>query len=89
MFENIGEKIKDFATAIAIIGIGVCFIVGIVMMTHQLFFEGFLLATIGSLISWLSSFILYGFGELIDKTTDIQRDIQSVKQQLEQNEKNQ
>ena len=42
MFENIGEKIKDFATAIAIIGIGVCFIVGIVMMTHQLFFEGFL-----------------------------------------------
>ena len=33
---------------------------------------GLLVMIVGSLLSWLSGFFIYGFGELVDKTCDIQ-----------------
>jgi len=36
---------------------------------------GFLYMIIGSILSWISSFVLYGFGELIDTTMNISRTI--------------
>ena len=35
------------------------------------FLSGIFVAAIGSLLSWIGSFCLYGFGELIDKATEI------------------
>ena len=35
------------------------------------FFIGIFVAAIGGLSSWIGSFCLYGFGELIDKATEI------------------
>ena len=35
------------------------------------FFIGIFVAAIGGLLSWIGSFCLYGFGELIDKATEI------------------
>lgn len=34
---------------------------------------GVIIAIVGSLSSWIGNFMIYGFGELIDKTTQIAR----------------
>lgn len=38
---------------------------------------GVILLFVCPLISWISSFFMYGFGELIDKTCDIERNTRS------------
>ena len=40
-------------------------------------FVGILVIAIGSLFSWVGSFCLYGFGELIEKTTEIAENTRS------------
>lgn len=78
MFNNIGMKIKKLATALTWIGISFFVIIGIVVMAITSEFNaasgvlsGFLIMAICSLFSWISSFLLYGFGELIDNTAQI------------------
>ena len=72
MFDNIHRKIKMLAKVITIIGIiGSC-ITGFVMwILPNGFLIGTLVMVIGSLFSWISSFVLYGFGEIIELLTDI------------------
>ena len=79
MFSNIGSKIKALATVCTWVGIILSFIAGIVLisMDEQLIFPGLLIMIGGSLLSWLSSFILYGFGQLVensDKTVELLKD---------------
>ena len=72
MFNNIGNKIKTCAEVISLIGIIASIITGIVIMltiaTFQAIFLGLLICIIGSLLCWISSFVLYGFGQLIENT---------------------
>lgn len=74
MFENIGKKMKNLAMVITWIGIICSILVGIVLVVinEGTMILGVLVAILGSFMSWLSSFILYGFGELVDKTTEIE-----------------
>lgn len=65
MFENIGGKIKKLAIVITIIGIIISFIIGI-MLSNEFGLGGFIVILGGSLLSWIGSFLLYGFGEIID-----------------------
>lgn len=65
MFNNIGGKIKTLATAITVIGIIISIIIG-VMLTGVYGNGGFVIALVGSFFSWIGSFVLYGFGEMID-----------------------
>lgn len=67
MFSNIGGKIKTLARVITWTGIILSVIIGFVLMSMS-GFTGFLTALLGSLGSWISSFILYGFGQLIEST---------------------
>lgn len=69
MFDNIGRKIKKLAEINTIIGIGASFLGGILMlfMTTQ-FLRSFLVFLLGSIASWIGSFVLYGFGQLIENT---------------------
>ena len=81
MFSNIGGKIKTLAKVLCWIGIvasviggitfdfiyisttkmdGLNFVIGIV--------AGLLIAMLGALISWVGSFVLYGFGQLVDNS---------------------
>lgn len=80
LFGNIGEKIKKLAVIISVIGIIGSILLGI--FAGELFKDSYLfeeyalpmsiaIILIGCLIFWLSSFILYGFGELIDLSADI------------------
>lgn len=70
MFSNIGSKIKTLAQVITWIGIIGSVILGLVLMTtdEELISAGLMIALLGSLISWVSSFVLYGFGQLIENT---------------------
>lgn len=60
MFENIGGKIKTLAVVTTIIGMVVSIIVAIALEEM-----GILVGILGCLFSWIGSFVLYGFGEII------------------------
>ena len=77
MYNNIGSKIKTLAIILFVISV----ILGVVLAVHFLSldddailcFYAFLSVVGGVIIGWVSSMFLYGFGELIDKTTEIAR----------------
>ncbi len=88
MFDNIGGKIKTVAATIAWLGIIGSIIVGSVMIaeasdsyypsaTETL--SGWLVMIVGSLSSWVSSFTLYGFGQLIENTDAISSEMESIR----------
>ena len=81
MFTNIGKKIKALAKVMCWIGIGVSVFIGLIICVNWnngdgknaaigILFSLFIMA-IGSISSYFGTFLLYGFGELIDKTTYI------------------
>ena len=65
MFDNIGGKIKTLAKVVCWIGIVASVILGLLSrnVITALLFIG-----IGSLGSWIGSFMTYGFGQLIENT---------------------
>ena len=65
MFDNIGKKIKGFATFLTWVGIICSVITGIILLIAKATVVGFAVMLIGSLSSWVSSFILYGFGQIV------------------------
>lgn len=71
MFNNVGGKIKIIAKITAWIGIIVCIIYGFVMLVsmEDMALIGLLIMTVGSLLSWISSLVLYGFGELVENSS--------------------
>lgn len=73
MFDNIGGKMKSLAKVVCWIGIISCVISGFVMTVtdEDLTFLGIVIIVIGSLVSWVSSFAVYGFGQLIENTDQL------------------
>ncbi len=79
MYNNIGSKIKGLVKLIVYGGILLLFIGGWILFfvlldrraTEDIAFIGIIIAFIGPVICWLSGFFLYGFGELIDQTQQI------------------
>jgi len=71
MFRNIGKKIKVLALIIFIIETAAAVITGISMMAVDEFLipSGFLVLVAGPVVAWISSWFMYGFGEIIDKLT--------------------
>ena len=76
MFKNIGRKIKLlaqifcwFQILIAVIGgIVVMVLLGKVINPFTAFLAGLLVIALLSLAAWISSFVIYGYGQLIDNT---------------------
>lgn len=69
MFEEIGGKIKGLAQITCFIGIVASIIAGIVMFATS-FWLGILIIIGGCLSSWIGSFALYGYGEMIEATCE-------------------
>lgn len=67
MFDNIGGKIKTVASTLTVIGIVLSIFSGLIVLLDGSA-EGLLLMIFGSLFSWLGSFLLYGFGQLIENS---------------------
>ena len=70
MFENIGEKIKTLALVTTWVGIITSILSGFILLIGGAV-EGLLIMILGSLGSWIGSFVLYGFGQLITNTDAI------------------
>ena len=74
MFDDIGGKIKKLASVIAKFGIISCIITGIIIIcisiaqSFKLFLIGIGVATIGPLVSWINSWMLYAFGTLVENS---------------------
>lgn len=74
MFENIGRKIMVLAQVLAWIGIVISIIVGLFLISsnkEELVGTGVAVLFLGSLGSWIGSFLLYGFGRLIDNSEEL------------------
>lgn len=80
MFNNIGRKIKGLATFLTIVGIVASFITGFVIIGASKgqgpsVLIGLLVMALGSVLSWVSSFLLYGFGQLVESAQNIEREL--------------
>lgn len=83
MFNNIGRKIKTFAKVMCWIGIISSVLTGLVMIAGSFsgrfsgpaaavgILSGIAVALVGSLISWVGSFMMVGFGELVENSAEI------------------
>ncbi len=87
MFDNIGRKIKALAEILSWIGIVVFIIIGVLVATE---FNapgvGIAIAVVGFLVSWLSAFRLYGYGQLIENSEEIKLSLEEL---IEEKKKNQ
>lgn len=80
MFENVGKKIMDCVTIITIVGcIGFCIFGLILLGTVPLI--GVLVMIIGCLLTWISGFVLYGFGRLIHNSEQL-NELQEMKKAI-------
>lgn len=74
MFDNIGKKIKTLTMVVCWIGMISSFITGIIILAsaHNAEAIGIPIMLGGPLLFWLGSFLMYGFGELVDSTMSIE-----------------
>ncbi|MCH5183452.1 MAG: hypothetical protein J1E00_04670 [Oscillospiraceae bacterium] len=68
MFSNIGGKIKMLAMVLCGIGSAASILLGIVLLVNEAIIVGIIFMLIGPLLSWIGSFILYGFGHLVENS---------------------
>ena len=89
-YDNIGEKIKSWAKWIAIVESVLSVIGGILVMANEVdligadswVFMGPLLMILGPITAWVSSWLLYGFGELISTTSSNNLFLRSISQSI-------
>ncbi len=90
MFDNIGKKIKSLANVLCWVGIIAYVIAAIAMFViaadnpwdaEHYVPIGFAFLIVGPLSSWISSFFMYGFGELIDKACEIEENTRSYERE--------
>mgnify|MGYP003290205362 CR=1 FL=1 len=68
MYSNIGKNIKLFAKVVFVLEAFVAVVVGIVLLgIKNLEIPGVLILILGPFSAWVSTWLLYGYGELIDK----------------------
>ena len=72
-YDNIGGKIKGLAKACFTVETIAAIITGIGFMVadSDLVLVGLLVMVFGPIVAWVSSWLLYGFGELIEKACEI------------------
>ena len=70
MYNNIGKKIKILAKVIFGVEAVLTFIIGLALLGEDAV-SGLLVLIIGPIIGWVSSWVLYGFGELVENVKEI------------------
>lgn len=75
LYKNIGMKIKTFAFVSFIVEAIASVIAGIVcfFIDEDIFLVGLCLVLLGPIVAFVGSWLLYGFGEIIDKLCDIEQ----------------
>ena len=72
MYRDIGGKIKLAAYIMFAIQAVLCAVLGFIYISDKNI-AGFFILVFGILFAWISSWMMYGFGELIDKVSSIER----------------
>ena len=87
MYEKIGSKIKILAKVMFFIGSFGSIMAGVAFMIdkNEFNFIGIIILVVGIILSLATSWILYGFGELIEKTSFIATNVYSSKNQKKEN----
>ena len=90
LYENIGKKIKDWAKWIFVLEAIAAVISGLALLFDggDGWLIGLLLILAGPLVALVSTWLLYGFGELIVKTSANERNTQDILNLMKQNNKN-
>ena len=83
MFENIGQKIKMLAVVSTVIGMIASVISGIIVMAElEQVLLGLGIIAGGCLFAWIGSFVLYGFGELIESAKNTEHNTNMISAQI-------
>ena len=81
-YVDIGKKIKNWAKTIFVVEAIMCVIGAIIMLFAAedggMIFAAIMIAIVGPIIAWVSSWILYAFGELVDKTAMNERNTHNI-----------
>jgi DNA-directed RNA polymerase subunit RPC12/RpoP len=84
MYDNIGGKIKGLAKASFIVAAIAEVITGIALMaTDDLIGYGLLVMFVGPIVAWVSSWLLYGFGQLVENSDIIAEEHKRVNEKHE------
>ena len=69
-YDNIGGKIKGLAKAAFIVEAIAAVLSGLVMFVEDddMFLIALLVAIVGPIVAWVGSWLLYGFGQLIENS---------------------
>ena len=79
MFNNIGEKIKGLAVGMFVIqAVAAFFWAAHIIVEQEMFLLAFLVFIGGLALAWISVCFIYGFGELIDRTTSIDEKLSNL-----------
>lgn len=84
MFKDIGYKIETLASVVCAIGIIASLGVGFVYVMNDLMLIGLIIALAGTLVSWLSTVVLYGFGTLVRTNEENNERTKRIEELLEQ-----
>ena len=88
MYKQIGEKIKGIAEGIFIVGVIASVAVAYVFWTGtKKILIGLLIVLVGIIASWLSTILLYGFGQLISTNEEI-RDLLEKQNHIDREQPN-
>lgn len=75
MYDNISKKIKILAEVLCIVNVVLLIISSIIMFIAGDILGGIVVLLLSPIISWVSTFTLYGLGELIEKVNDINKNL--------------
>lgn len=78
LYADIGNKIKNWAVWIFIVEALAAIIGGIALMANEFIGVGLLTMIFGPFVAWVSSWLLYAFGQLVEDVHDL-RDMEKAK----------
>ena len=87
LYKNIGEKIKGWAKWIFAIEAAAAIVYGLVLIFDDAALAGIIVLIVGPLVAWVSSWLLYAFGELVDKTAANEKHTKDILKILEAKDK--
>ena len=82
LYENIGKKIKAWAKWIFIVEAIAAIIGGLLLIFDGEGLIGFVILIAGPFVAWVSSWLLYAFGELVEKTVANESNTRNILKKL-------
>ena len=72
MFEDIGNKIKKLVKFFAVAGMLLSIILGIILCLSNILI-GIIVSAFGFLLSWVGAWLMYGYGEMVQRLINIDK----------------